>query len=420
VLSRDIVIVGSGPAGTATALHLLKADPTLTGDILLLDKAVHPREKICAGGLIPHTLHCLDELDIPLSVPHVQVERAFVRVPPGREVFCEDGGMCAIIRRDEFDFSLVQTARARGVEVREGEKVLALTRERSGVRIETEKETYWARVVVGADGSGSRVRRQLVCEDSGIVGKAVMCDVPVVDTSWDGFLGQRYDFNFLPVAQGLKGYLWEFPCLIGGVPHVNVGIYSLGDTRLTNTDLQHLLAQELAAFLVAGRPATGDRRPLILDSRLRTADCGLRTGFRFRAFPIYGFSPRRPLAAPHVVLVGDAAGAEPLMGEGISFAFEYGKFAAQEILSALRTGCWDFADYTETLAGSWLGKKLSRLHWTASRFYGRTWRLWFALAARSQRLQSLGLKWYNGVDGWHQRSRWEAVRAVLKLQTLGG
>src|SRR5260221_9720644 len=140
VISRDIVIVGSGPSGSSTALHLLKTDPSLAGEIVLLDKAVHPREKICAGGLIPHTLDCLKELDIPLSIPHVQVDRAFVRVPPGREVFCENGGMCSVVRRDEFDHSLVQAARARGAELREGEKVLELTREAHGVRIETEKE----------------------------------------------------------------------------------------------------------------------------------------------------------------------------------------------------------------------------------------------------------------------------------------
>ncbi len=402
MLSRDVVIVGAGPAGTATALHLLKADPTLAGDILLLDKAVHPREKICAGGLIPHTLDCLHELDIPLAVPHVQVDRAFVRVPPGREVFCEDGGMCSIVRRDAFDFSLVQAARARGAEIREGEKVLALIREPAGVRVVTDKETYQARVVVGADGSGSRVRRQLVGQDPSPVGKAIMCDIPVAETCWDGFLTQRYDFNFTPVTQGLKGYLWAFPCLINEVPHVNVGIYSLGDTRLTNADLQRLLAHELALLV----PYSAFRIP---HSTFAAP--------RFRAFPIYSYTPGRPLAAPHVVLVGDAAGAEPLMGEGISFALEYGKFAAQAILPALRTGRWDFSEYSETLARSWLGKKLARLHMTARMFYGSTSRFWFALAARSRRLQSVGLKWYNGVEGWHQRSGWEAVRAVLRPRT---
>ena len=407
MLSRDVVIVGAGPAGTATALHLLKADPALAGDILLLDKAVHPREKICAGGLIPHTLDCLHELDIPLTVPHVQVDRAFVRLPPGREVFCEDGGMCSIVRRDAFDFSLVQAARARGAEIREGEKVLALIREPAGVRVVTDKETYQARVVVGADGSGSRVRRQLVGEDPSPVGKAIMCDIPVAETCWDGFLTQRYDFNFTPVTQGLKGYLWAFPCLVNEVPHINVGIYSLGDTCLTNADLQHLLRQEVSSFKSQvssfKSPVSGLRSPV--------------SSLKLRAFPIYSYTPGRPLAAPHVVLVGDAAGAEPLMGEGISFALEYGKFAAQAILPALRTGRWDFSEYSETLARSWLGKKLARLHMTARMFYGSTSRFWFALAVRSRRLQSVGLKWYNGVEGWHQRSGWEAVRAVLRPRT---
>jgi len=399
VLARDVVIVGAGPAGTATALHLLKADPALAGDILLLDKAVHPREKICAGGLIPHTLDCLQELDIPLAVPYVRVDRAFVRVPPGRAVVCEDGGMCSIVRRDAFDFSLVQAARARGAEIREGEKVLELVREAGRVRVVTDKETYHARVVVGADGSGSRVRRQLVGESPSPVGKAIMCDVPVEETSWEGFLARRYDFNFLPVAQGLKGYLWAFPCLIRGIPHVNLGIYSLGETRLSNADLHRLLVGELAGL----SPAPGTQPPA--------------PSPKFRAFPIYGYTPGRPLAAPHVVLVGDAAGAEPLMGEGISFALEYGKFAAQAILPALRTSRFDFSQYTETLNRSWLGKKLTRLHMTTRMFYGGTSRLWFALAARSRRLQSIGLKWYNGVEGWHQRSGWEAVRAVLQFPT---
>ncbi|MCE2485236.1 MAG: hypothetical protein J4F42_06965, partial [Desulfurellaceae bacterium] len=73
----------------------------------------------------------------------------------------------------------------------------------------------------------------------------------------------------------------------------------------------------------------------------------------------------------------------------------------------------DFADYTERFARSAAGKKLYRLALTTRLFYGSAWRVWFGLATRSRRLQSVGLKWYNGVEGWHQRSGWEAVRAVL-------
>ncbi len=388
----DVIIIGSGPAGTATALNLLRADPTLAGNILLLDKAVHPREKICAGGLIPHTLDCLNALEIPLTVPHVQVNRARVHALPGHEVVCEEGGMCSIIRRNEFDFLLVCTAAERGAEIRQGEKVIQLVREPDGIRVVTEKTTYRTRIVVGADGSGSRVRRQLIGQTRQPVGKAIMADVPVSETDWDGFVQQRYDFNFLPVQDGLRGYLWAFPCLIDQVAHVNLGIYSLGVNSFSNAALQDCLTTEIDTFSTAR--AAGQTR-------------------RLRAFPIYGYVPERPLAAPHVVLVGDAAGAEPLMGEGISFALEYGAFAAQAIREALRTKDFSFDSYTRTLAHAWLGKKLARLSFATKLFYGRTARLWFTLAARNTSLQSIGLKWYNGVDGWHQRSGWDAVRAVI-------
>src|SRR5688572_24919271 len=152
---RAVVIVGSGPAGAGSALALARADPGLARETLLLDKARHPRAKTCAGGVIPKAVRLLDELGVPFAVPHARVDAAGV-------------------------------ARDRGVELREDVRVMHLVRDGDGVRVETDRATYWAPVVVGADGSGSVVRRLLVRGRAGLLARAVMCDVPVEATRWDG------------------------------------------------------------------------------------------------------------------------------------------------------------------------------------------------------------------------------------------
>jgi flavin-dependent dehydrogenase len=115
-----------------------------------------------------------------------------------------------------------------------------------------------------------------------------------------------------------------------------------------------------------------------------------------------------------VLLVGDAAGAEPLMGEGISFAFEYGRWAANEIAMALARNDCALEGAEQRFRSSWVGKKLRRLSQAATMFYGPGARLWLALAARWEGAQAVGLRWYNGVDGWDRRSGWDALWTALR------
>jgi menaquinone-9 beta-reductase len=379
---RPLIIVGSGPAGAAAALRLSQVHPELARETLVLEKAQHPRDKVCAGGLIPHAIQCLQDLGVELTVPHVVVHRAAVRTPK-REVMYEGREICRVVRRCEFDASLVAAVRRRDVGVQEREKVVEVARDGNRIRVETENGSYRSRVVIGADGSGSVVRRHLFARPHGHMGRAIMCDIPMAEANWTGFLAQRYDFSFAPIVHGLRGYLWAFPCWIGGEPHVNVGVYS-ADTP--SPSLTRLLQAEVEKLT------------------------GLRPNFQ--AFPIHWYSEREPLADSGVLLVGDAAGVDPLMGEGISFALEYGRRAAEAVATAFATGDFSFASYQRDIRASWMGKKLRRLNLAVRLFYGPTWPIWFAIAERSRRAREIGLRWYNGVDGWDRRSGWQALRAA--------
>ena len=377
-----IIIIGSGPAGAATALALHRIDPTLAAEVLLLDKARHPRPKVCAGGLIPAGSRWLAEHDIPLDVPHVAVHRALVTTPTAT-VRHDDRDLCAVVRRAEFDAALVAACRARGVALREGEHVAEAVRTDDGVRLETDRGSYEARLVIGADGSGSLIRRRFVDPGKQRMARAVMADVPAGALRWSGFAAQRYDFDFHLVRRGLRGYLWMFPCLIDGAPHANIGAYSV-------TPIGSQLDEAFAAYL---RTVT-DAVP------------------RRSAFPIHWYRPGARLAAPRAWLVGDAAGVDPLMGEGISLAFEYGSIAAAAAVQALHRKDFSGEDYQRAVERSPLGTKLGRLYLATRLFYGPAWRACFAIAERSRRVRALGLRWYNGVDEWDRRSGWEALRAL--------
>lgn len=379
-----VLIVGAGPAGSSTALYLAQLDPGLARHVLLLDKAVHPRPKVCAGGLIPATWSHLGQLGLTCPVPLTQVERAVVRTP-SRKVVHGPEPLCTVVRRNEFDHWLVRTCIERGIEHRGGEKVVQLVRERDGVMVRTTRTTHHAAVVVGADGAGSLVRRTFFpLESTAGMGRAVMVDVPLREVRWRGW-PDHFEFDFRDVPDGLRGYGWIFPCWIDGEPHLNVGVYSsrsVGSGESVRASLQRLLDR-------IGAPAP----------------------VRWQAAPIRWYRGRPRLGAERVLLVGDAAGVDGLMGEGISYAFEYGAWAAGAIVQGLQKETFDLQEAEEEFHRSWVGKKLRRLALLEGLFYGPTHRWWFLVGERSAAAREIGLRWYNGIDGWDRASGWQAVRA---------
>lgn len=213
-----------------------------------------------------------------------------------------------------------------------------------------------------------------------------MRDVDAAGIPWDGHASARYEFDFRCVDRGVGGYGWAFPASIDGRPYVNVGAYALGDV-----------------------PAAGLRAEL----EAQTARIGAPGPACWKAFPIRTYAPGVRVAADRVLLVGDAAGVDALLGEGISFSLEYGALAAEAIVRARQARRWRFDDYQQAVTTGPLGRKLGLLAGAAAHFYGprRAW--WFRAAHASRRAQRLALAWYNGDPTLDGLGRWRLAARML-------
>ena len=117
VQNVDVLIVGSGPSGTSTALHLVKSSPDWAKRIVVIDKAVHPREKLCGGGITHMGRNVLSRLGLTLEPRHFDVREARL-LYQNKSYSLHGNPVFTVVRRDEFDHWLVQMCEKRGVPVR--------------------------------------------------------------------------------------------------------------------------------------------------------------------------------------------------------------------------------------------------------------------------------------------------------------
>ena len=339
----DVLVIGAGPAGAATAARLHQHG---VRRLLLLDRARFPRDKPCGGGLTGRAGEALAALDLRLDVPYLPSPTARIRFAAlSRDIAL--ARPVNVVRRGDFDASLVGQLLGRGVAVHCDRRVVGVAAGRDGVTVQLEGgASLAARVVVGADGVGSLVRKQLQRR------RAVPHRLFVHE------LAQRLPdaamtYDFTPMRDGLRGYLWLFPLAGGGA---NVGLMHYPSTAQDGPSLRRLLRDGLA------------RHGIDLPPR------GLR------GWPVWGFEPRAPVAAPRLLTVGDAAGIDGLTGEGISVALEQGALAGDAIARALVDGDFSFAGYGDALRRSALGGELMLDRWLAARVYqcGAGWQRWLA------------------------------------------
>jgi menaquinone-9 beta-reductase len=339
----DAIIVGAGPAGCAAAVRLANRNPDVAGRTLLLERAVFPRPKLCAGGVTRHADDLLLKLGVQVSTPSFPVHAIrfvfedLTFTLPWRNAF-------RVVRREEFDAALALAARSRGVELCEGEAACDFHPDETGVTVLTEGSEFRARVVIGADGANSVVRRKLGLVRWDRISRLLEVLAPADSAASFEFTEHTAVLDFTPILSGVQGYVWRFPSIKQGVPTMNVGVY---DGRIYP---KRGLA-ELKPILANGVRSTG-------------ADPGK---LRVMGHPERWFDAGVRHSAPRVVLAGDAAGVEPLLGEGISHALDFGILAADAVLDALARNDFSFAAYGRLVSRSALGRRLT-LKRTVARF----------------------------------------------------
>jgi geranylgeranyl reductase family protein len=309
----DVLVVGGGPAGSATAHHLAVAGHS----VLLADKATFPRDKPCGGGLTTRAfLRCPVD---PTPVVEDRVESVELRFRYSDSVRRDARApVIWMTQRRRLDAFLLDAARAQGVDVREGASV------ELGDVTKVDGRPVTADVVVGADGANGTTARALRLGQGIVHGVALEGNVPYGRVSRERYGGCAV----VELADIPGGYGWVFP----KGDHVNVGV---GAWQAEGPRLRTFLAETCAAHGLLPEDLENVR--------------GHRLPLR---------RPGTPIAGERALLVGDAAGLiDPVSGDGMYECFVSASLAAAAIADLLGGSASSLAPY-----GPAVDRELGALH----------------------------------------------------------
>jgi geranylgeranyl reductase family protein len=333
VQTYDVLVVGAGPAGSSTAIHLARAGAR----VLLVDKARFPRDKPCGGGL---TGRALKRIPVdPSPVVERDVDRFELRLRYGQSFARgHNEPLIRMTQRRLLDSFLAERAANAGAVFRDRTEVGAFEIDDTGVTARVGGEAVRTDVLVGADGANGVVARSVAIGEGIVRGVALEGNVELDALDRDL---ERTAVIELAVVPG--GYGWVFPK--GDHANLGVGGWASEGPRIR----EHLarLAREHGLEPDVLTDVKGHRLPM---RRLGT-----------------------PAHAARVLLVGDAAGlVDPLSGDGMYEAFVSARLAADAIIAG------DLEGYTAALSASL--DHHAAASWAAKRAFDRYPRTVFAAA----------------------------------------
>ncbi len=307
---RDLLVIGGGPAGAATAIRAARAGARVT----VFEKGPHGRDKVCGDGLTPRAVAALDELDIDISPAHRIDGLRMIAGKTTRELawpttdrFPNYG---AVWPRRLFDTYLIDLAIQAGAEVLFDHEALPVMEGDQVTGVAANGATYAAPLTVLAAGAQGAAAKMLGAERDpnepfGLAIRAYAESPRHAERHLEACLSLR-DEHGTPVP----GYGWMFPA---GDGTVNIGVGALSTMQgFKKLNLNTLLDQYAAIV----------NEPWSLGPYLDKP----------RAWRLPMSSIRRHGAG--WVAVGDAAGfVNPMNGEGIDYGLESGTLAADLFLA---------------------------------------------------------------------------------------
>ncbi|MCF2705998.1 geranylgeranyl reductase family protein [Arcanobacterium haemolyticum] len=326
--AADVIVVGGGPAGASTAHYLARAGV----DVLVIEKASFPRDKICGDGLTPRAVAEL----IRMGIDTTGWTRNYglrtyggghcIEVPWPELTSMPNYGLAS--PRHKLDEILIAKAREAGARIQENTTVTGAIRDERTGRIigvtartrgdKSKGDEYRARYVVDAGGVSARLATSIGREKDmkrpmGVAYRTYFRSPRALDTMMESHLelweGEPHKSDLMP------GYGWIFPV---GDGLVNVGLGSLSSTA-EPTGLDY---RKMFSVWMKNVPDEWEFTPENQEGQLRGA-----------ALPM-AFN-RKPHYADGLLLVGDAGGmVSPFNGEGIAYALQAGRFAADAIVQA--------------------------------------------------------------------------------------